>query len=242
MNMSGKLKIHIAMVGKTIENITNGVLRIGVDEIYPIISEKFKAGSEEDSYRKLKEALKSFDVNFHPKIDPRNLVIDPFTEDSYQEIIGLIIDVVNIRKNDAQNKGQEVEFWVNITGGTNLMSAAASAGAILTRSNAYYVLEKGKGEESDVIIQLPWHSVELTRLSERSRDILRILSEGDGLYDTKITEKLKARDENISNRMTRYALGQLDRGGYVKRERKGKINKNSLTNWGKIAGKLLGSI
>lgn len=238
--MSGRIKVHIAMVGRTIENVTNGIFRLGADELYPIISEKFKAGSEEDSYRKLKEAFEPFHVVFHPLVDPKSLVIDPFNDDSYQELIGLIIDIVNKRKKDAGVKGQEIEFWVNITGGTNLMSAAASAGAILTRSNAYYVLERGKGGGDAVIISLPWHSAELTGLSKRCRDILKIMSDGDGLSDTKITMELRKRDENISNRMTRYALDQLDRGGYVKRERDGKENNNSLTNWGKIAGKLLG--
>lgn len=221
------------MVGETIENITKGTRRLECDELYPIVSEKFKISSIENIREKLED-----DLIIHTQLkNGGSLVIDPFTNDSYEDIIGLIIDIVQERSRE-----RGVEFWVNITGGTNLMSAAAAAGATLTRSNSYYVV--GKKGEIGRVIKLPWHAHMHKDLKPVRIAILRHLK-GGPLFNTEILDRLidKRKNEgvsyNMSPRKLTYDMKELESRGYVKRNTQGRNMENRLTTWGKIAIRLM---
>jgi len=218
--------VHIVMLGKTTENVIRGIMALGGIEVYPITSETCR-----DSIGELKKKLSMCTI--HEGFDSeekRSLLIDPFKNDAYEKIIELIIDIVQERK----RKKPETVFLVNITGGTNLMSAAASAGAILTNSTAYYVLEGS----SDPII-LPWHSLESKTVSEKERMILNELKDSN-LYGKQLCNRLLAnKGIEISTRMMPHYLINLEKIGYVERIRDGRTTLNKLTPWGKIASRLI---
>ena len=71
------VKIHIALVGETTENIVNGIVRLGADELYPIVSEKYKETSIQDLHDKLPM------VKIQNEINERNLIVDPFQNDAF---------------------------------------------------------------------------------------------------------------------------------------------------------------
>ena len=217
------MKVHIAMVGETTENIVHGVIQVGGSELYPIVSEKFK----ESSVSVIREKLDG--VIIHRRINDRELIIDPFTDESFFHIVGLIVDIVNSRRH---NKDDEV--WVNITGGTNLMSAAAATGAMLSEAKAYYVTQSMKGKAAS-IIELPFmmKSVRILENSKRKR-IMDQLS----LKATMTNEQLST-TLDISKKSISKHLKILESHGLVKRERDGRHVLNELTDSGKITVKLM---
>ncbi len=218
-----KDKVHIAMVGETVENVMAGIMLKGAKELYPIISENFR----DSAYEALVEKLPGIKV--HRKVRDKELVIDPFTEDSFKIMVELIIDIVQYHKD------KDVEFWINITGGTNLMSAAAEAGAVLTKSKAYYVVEDRDGEGAKIIV-LPWHAINPHNLQGPRLSILKAI-ETRPLPNKGIVDKL---DGKISSKSMVHYLKELAAAGYILRKRQGRLMVNELTSWGKIALRLGG--
>jgi len=218
------VKIHIVMVGETTENIVNGVMKLGADELYPLVSEKF----EESSGEALRKAMPM--MVFHEKINGRRLVVNPFQDDSFVRIVGLIVDIVNSRK------AEDVEFWINITGGTNLMSAAAATGAMLTGARSYYVSRDLRMEDSmPGIIELPFIMNSVKSLKNKVRKgLVMELAGGERKTNEKLAGALKVGKKSISKH-----LQILESQEIVERKRKGKNVFNWLTDNGKIAGKLL---
>ena len=223
-------RIHIAMVGETIENVVRGVTSIGAEELYPITSQAYR-----DSQEKLAERLPWLKINTQLEEKDICLLVDPFKDTSYEQIIELIIDIVQERR----RREPEIKFWINITGGTNLMSAAASAGAILTRSKAYYML---KGKPAPII--LPWHSLVPKNLHPIKKAIIAHLMnndlDGTGLCDGLSVKSLNdGISFNVNGRILTYHLKGLQERGYIERKEKGRNKINSLSPWGKIAYRLL---
>lgn len=218
--------IHIAIVGEDKNNVIKGVGLIGAKELYPIISEKYA----ENGFDELKDMLPFCKV--HRSIADTPLVIDPFRENAYQELVGLVLKISdNIKKED--------DIYINITGGTNLMSAAAMSGALLARATAYYVLER----ENEVIL-LPWHSYDVSKLKEKDRDVIQYLFKNNGASDRQICNALKEKmkdkpKKNYTLRKIRYSLKKLQNEGYIKQIPEGRENRNELTIWGKIAEKMI---
>ena len=220
-------KIHIALVGKDRKNVVKGLGIFGGSELFPIVSEKFK----DEAFLELEKSLPY--VKVHHSIGKRDLVIDPFLNDSYQDIVGLILDIAKKYESGSD------QIFVNITGGTNLMSAAAMSGALLTHSSAFYV-----SESSNEILDLPWHSYNIEGLNDLDKDVIRILMDKEKCSDISIFNELKNKYFNkqkktLSLRKIRYSLKKLGMNGYIKVEIDGRENRNSLTIWGKIAEKLI---
>lgn len=219
-------KIHIALVGADKNNIIKGVGIIGGKELYPIVSKKFA----KDGFKELDENIPFCKV--HRTLQEVPLTIEPFEEDAYLNLVGKILDI-------HKEIGESDEIYINITGGTNLMSAAAMSGALLTHSTAYYVLER-----ENEVIRLPWHSYNINRLNEKDRDVIRYLFEHDGASDKSICNALKEKmkdkpKKQYTLRKIRYSLKKLKRDGYIEQISKGRKNKNKLTIWGKIAEKMI---
>lgn len=134
------MNIHIAPVGKETNHILVAFKELkGFDQLYLITGKKFKSNAEE-----IREKLSDFGVECF--ID----IVDPFQKDSLQKILNYIVKVVKKHKQD--------EIYINITGGTNLMGAAALSAAYFTKSNAYYVLDSRlvkKEEKKTVMLPIP---------------------------------------------------------------------------------------
>jgi len=214
-------KVHIAMVGETTENVVYGIMKVGGDELYPIVSETF----QESSIPILKKELKVVTVN--KDINGRPLTVHPFTNDAFYQIIGLIIDIVKQRKDD--------DIWINITGGTNLMSAAAATGAMLTGSKAYYVSGKvGDSQASIIKLPLMMMSEKVTKNRIRRQIIKELSHSNRPLANDEISRIIGESKKQISKNAI-----FLEKRGFLVREREGRHVFNQLTDNGKIAIKLL---
>ena len=228
-------KIHIATVGKVHQPILRGVYILNASELYIITSERYAEGKEEDSISNIRKGLEAFPVKVHDELNGKPLLVDPFQNDSFEKIVEIIIDIIDSRK------GEKVDFFINITGGTNLMTAAAAAAANLTGTLAYYVLRPTEEQEPEKeIIKIPPHVIE-SNLHERRKKILDILFNEGESNDSHIYEVLRKENKELTERQTRYPLEQMENDGYISRIRRGRDNINSLTIWGRIAIKLLDS-
>jgi DNA-binding transcriptional ArsR family regulator len=205
------------MVGKDIDNVVSGVVQIGGKELYPIISRKF----EDASRGGLLDALHG--VTIHREFEGRVLVVDPFMEDAFERIVDLVIDIA------LRNKKDGWEVWVNITGGTNLMSAAAEAGAVLSRSVAYYVVEP-IGDRPSEVITLPWHSIESKLDDPVKMRILKVLADSP----KRNTDIIADMGREMTPRSITYHLKNLEQMGYITRTREGRNVFNRLTFWGRV--------
>jgi DNA-binding transcriptional ArsR family regulator len=223
-----KDKIHIAMVGKDRDNVVNGFTSIGGKELYPIVSEQF----EETAWVELRNKMPN--VKIHDKFNGHKLIINPFVDDSFLRIVELIVDITKFLKKS------NFEIWINITGGTNLMSAAAEAGAVLTNSNAYYVV-KGINNTPQTVISLPWHSLNPKELDDENISILTELMNqppGMGLSNKDLITNLCRRlgtEKNMLPKTMSKKLSALARAGYITQEKDGRENVNVITAWGKVA-------
>ncbi len=222
-------KVHIAMVGNTVENIIAGINAMGATDLYPIISEKFWL----ETYDELKSRLSNI-VELHDQLKGKKLKIDPFKDDSFITMLEMIIDIVESHPN------KNSEFWINITGGTNLMSAAAEAGAVLTKSTAYYVVEgveTKKGPKRGSVIVLPWHSVNPLGLDKKRKQILIALNENKiGLSNKGIIDLYT---NDFTSRSIVHYLKELERAEYITSYRDGRNKINLITPWGKIALRII---
>ncbi len=219
-------RVHIALVGEDKNNVIKGIGLIGGSELYPITSKKFA----DDGFKELNEKIPYCDV--HSDLDGTPLIIDPFSEDAYEKLVGLILDI------SQRIDTEEDELYINITGGTNLMSAAAMSGALLARATAYYVLM------DNTYIKLPWHSYDISKLNEKDRDVIRYLFKNDGASDKTVCNALKDKmkdkpKKKYTLRSVRYSLKKLKREGYIEQVVDGRENRNELTIWGKIAQRLI---
>jgi DNA-binding transcriptional ArsR family regulator len=228
-----KEKIHIAMVGKDLDNVVNGFVSIGGKELYPIVSEQF----EGTAWTELRQKMSN--IKIHETFAGHKLIINPFKEDSFLRIVELIIEIHKHLRNT------DCEVWINITGGTNLMSAAAEAAAVLTNSSAYYVV-KGMDNAPQTVITLPWHSMNPKELDEENLSILNELMKlpsGKGMSNDSLIEELcrkRGTTKNMSSKTMSKRLSKLARAGYITQERIGRENINEITAWGKVATLLNG--
>ena len=163
-------------------------------------------------------------MKIHTTIHNNPIVIDPFTDDSFFSIVE-IVGAISKKERD-----ENTEIWVNITGGTNLMSAAIEAGAVLTGSTAYYVV-KGENDKKSTIITIPWHSLLKVKINDKQRRILSTIDESE-ITDSEIMEKTKFR---IPKSSLNFSLKKLEELNLIERRKTGRVVHNSLTPWGRLA-------
>ena len=143
--------LHIATVGKTPGSIIEGIRAYPIDKLYLLYNE----GSVEEA----KEIKQSAD---NLKLECNLLEIDPFDiEDIFVQI--LLIE----RRNFPSN------IFINITGGTKIMSNAAFIAGYLMGARIYYIRIDSGGESlQDRVIELPVPKVSMADIDENQQRIL----------------------------------------------------------------------
>jgi hypothetical protein len=148
------MNIHIMPVGKTIGHVLTAFKEFKIDKLILISSHDCN-----DKVTEIKDKVGVFDVDIDIKI------IDPFKQDSYAKIVDYILDCFT--------KNPDKTYYINITGGTNLMSSAALTAAHFIGANAYYVL---KTETNGNIIEVPIVKISFSdALTDKQRQMLKTL-------------------------------------------------------------------
>lgn len=155
------MHIHLAMLGEKLEPVINGVRGIpDIDRICVIYSKKYN--KQADSVQETFTAM-GYTCSIYP--------ISGF---DFQEIVDRIYQIYG----DYQSK--DTEFSMNITGGTNLMAAAACSTAFFTGASIYYVMfDKANPDQpiKERLILVPTPKIpDISQLSDRSKGILKFIN------------------------------------------------------------------
>lgn len=202
------MHIHIASMGKAKEPVIKGLRAIpGIDKVYILASQKYLAEAEE--VRILSETL---------MIDTEIRCISGF---NFQEITETINNI------HRENYKEGVKFSINITGGTNLMAAAACSCAFLIGATIYYVQWDETLSVTEQLQDIPMpHSPNLGSIKGKTKEILQYIHQQSSkgpVSNTEIIDKF-----NIDKQNSSYHLKKLENEGLIQ------ITKESRTQTGKI--------
>ena len=184
------MHVYIATIGKNIEPVTKAVNAIpGIDIAYLIYSEKF--ADEKDEACRILEAL---------DIEARCIESSGF---DFQEVS----TAINRAHDETFEKG--AKYSINITGGTNLMAAAACVAAFVLDAKVYYVENDPSKSVSEQVKDIPIPRVlDISKMTEKDRRIL-IYIEENTRGGKKIANGDIAKDLNLDKQNIGYHLKGL---------------------------------
>ena len=219
------MHIHIASVGGGTDNVIIGFNAVSsIDKLYLIASRQRKHSAEDLEKRMVKLGF-----------DCHTIVVSGF---DFQEVVDAIYWIYG-ENVDRKN----VRYTINITGGTNLMAAAACSTAFFIKAEIYYVMydrdKAERGEEQDPIdervIQIPTPKIpNVNGLGSRTREILEYILDNDSpdLTSVEVAEAF-----GISRMALKYHTDVLKREGIItveKWERNNRLSRISLTQEGRM--------
>lgn len=136
------------------------------------------------------------------------LRVIPFSD--FMGIVQVIYDIYD------EMKGRDVEFSINITGGTNLITAAACYSSYYIRAQIYYSL---RGDDSTPIdkqvirVEAP-KAIDVTKYKDLTKDILRYILDKTNA-GTMVTKTMIATDFGITKQKVGYHTGILEDDGLI---------------------------
>lgn len=188
------LNIHIATLGHDLKTkkgnkgpIVDGGIQSfqNIDKLYLLCSHISDADEIKDDLRIFKKlAIEAI----------------PIDKDDFSDIIGNIVEI----HSKETKKTSDVKFFVNITGGTKIMSCGAMVGANYIGALSYYV-----SKEKEEAIELTPPLVPPAELVESQRKIVTEVAKKE-LYQTQIANRLE-----VSAQIVSYNCKQLKKFGYV---------------------------
>lgn len=192
------MSTHIALIGKTEDPVLKGYQHYGgITRLYLLHS----PDDEEFKFKALALGVKK-------KLDRAGfdgVVLRQINAFDMNNIISAIISIVDQEK---------PPYFVNITGGTNLMAGAACAASFFIGAKAYYVLGKrGKEMAESEVIELPMPNIPYYRTIEGTQ--LRVLksleSLGGRANSARLRDSLDMSPQTIS-----YHVKELAKKGLVR--------------------------
>ena len=219
------MHIHIASVGGGTDNVVTGFNAISsIDRLYLIASGQRKH-SAEDLEKKMSKL----------GIECSVIVVSGF---NFQEIVDAIYGIYG---ENADKKN--VRYTINITGGTNLMAAAACSTAFFIKAEIYYVMydrnKAERGEEQDPIeervIRIPTPKIpNVNGLGPATREILEYVLDHD---NPDLTSVEVADAFGYSRQALKHHTDILKAEGIIEVEkwtRNNRLSKISLTQEGRM--------
>ena len=190
------MHIHIAMMGRVTEPVTKAFQALGFDKLYILSNSQFQS-----SIDSVTVALSGF------KVKVESIFISGF---DFQEIVDAIYQIYE------KENGKNVEFSINITGGTNLMAAAACSCAFFIGATIYYVV-MGEGTVKEQVRSIPTPKTpNLAALKPDTKEILRFILKR--VEDRGYTTTAELMDQfNRSKQSLNYQINNLRDEGLVEK-------------------------
>ena len=194
--------VHIAPIGESTGHVLEWIREVTpVTKIYLIHSKKSK---ETDFPKKARELEK--DIH---KIRPSAEVIMKVIENSFNidDTYDAINEIINVER--VENKIENYEIAINVSGGTNVMAAAAILAATMKCTKAYYVLDERKNPGQDnYVVELPIPLINTGKMNETQQEVLRLISEGtferidiiEKISPVSLDDKWKPKGKTISEK------------------------------------------
>ena len=220
--------IHLATVGRSGDRIKAGLRRMSADRVYLLHSPNGARASDggtndfADTAERLAEELRSagYDV--------------VLAEIPVYDLGGMVYRIMEIAKAE-RDADPRTRFWVNISGGTNLMAGAATAASYMLGATVYYATEGDEGDVlEDRVVEYPTPTVpDPSRLGSSALRCLRLMASADGpLTNAQIAERLgwSAQTASHNVKVLRYwHLVETSRA-----EGDTRVSVNSLTDHGRL--------
>ena len=177
--------VHIAPIGEHTEHVTEWIREVTpVTKIYLIHSKKTSKTNFAKKARDLEKKIKED----YPGVEIIKIVIEnPLNLDDTMDAITKIVH------DERENGVENYEIAINVTGGTNVMAAAAILAATMRGTRAYYVLNRriNPGLKS-YVEELPIPPIGIVRMNKTQQKVLQLISKGTFVLrhpDGKILDK-----------------------------------------------------
>ena len=224
------LKVHIATVGSSKEPIMKVIRCIsGINVLYLLHT---ACGQSQESA----EQISDWVTGMIPDVRLRTVPLLDF--------MGIVQVIYNIRD---EMGPVEAEYSVNITGGTNLMAAAACYGSFYIRAQIYYSVKGTDGQpfDSQVIrVEAP-KAVDVSRYKDLTKDILSFIHRQTESGE-RVTKTMIATEFKITKQKVGYHTGILEKDGLLVQSRflegdkvDGRRSELSLTSQGVMVARNL---
>lgn len=194
------MKIHIATIGTAREPVLKVVRCIpGIDVLYLLHT---AGGESQQSAEFVRDAIS-------PLIPDIRLREIPFSD--FMGIVGVIYGIRD------EWKGCDTKFSINITGGTNLIAAAACYSSYYIRAQVYYALRGDDSvpvERQVIMVDAP-KAVDADSYKDLTRAILRYIldSNDEGALVTKTSIASRF---TITKQKVGYHTGILEADGLIR--------------------------
>lgn len=194
------MHVHIAAVGFSREPVLKVVRRVsGIDELYLLHTDS------KESY----ETAIAVRGDLGCIIPEIRLVTIPFSD-----FMGIVSAVYRIYED---TRGKDVEYSVNITGGTNLMAAALCYSSYYIRAKIFYSLNSDEPISRQVIeINAP-KAVDISSYRALTRDILRFILECNDRGEH-VTNSIVADRFGINKQKAGYHIKILYEDGLLRKD------------------------
>ena len=177
--------VHIAPIGEHTEHVIEWIREVTpVTKLYLIHSKKTSETNFAKKARDLEKKIKGD----YPGVEIIKVVIEnPLNLDDTMDAITKIVH--DERENGVENH----EIAINVTGGTNVMAAAAILAATMRGTKAYYILNRRKNPgQKSYVEELPIPPIGIVKMNEAQQKILELISKGTFVLrhpDGKILDK-----------------------------------------------------
>ena len=177
--------VHIAPIGKQVAHVKEWLREAQpITKVWLIHSKKDTDYNfpkiAKDLAKKIQEDYAGVDVALYLNENPLNL-------DGTMDAIDAII-----LKEQKENDVEKYEFVINVTGGTNVMSAAAILAATMHGTKAHYILNRTKNPgQKSYVEELPIPPIGIAKMNKNQQNILQIISKNTYVLrsENKVIEK-----------------------------------------------------
>jgi hypothetical protein len=139
--------IQLSLVGKTPVVVKEGLTKSMPSKLYIIHTKDEGDYKYEQQAKNLKKQIE----------DEHRIIVDLLKVDAFdlEQIINTILTTIHDEREKNPSLVPRRDFIINITGGTNLMAAAASTAAYFSGSRVIYAMDRSKYRGDDPVKELP---------------------------------------------------------------------------------------
>lgn len=170
---------------------------------------------------------------------PEDVMAEEVDVFDYQKVLNYIMLISQIEKNRAIDTNTRVQFYLNITHGTRLVTGALCTAAMMIGAQMYYLKERDDDTNNlginDLIIRIPTPKVpDMDKLTDKRRKFLKMIcNEPDGLTVSELAEEFSTK-QNVNQ-----FVGYFESNNLVERVHEGKSVRIRPTELGRMAANWL---
>lgn len=166
--------------------------------------------------------------------DAKDIIAEEVDVYDFQKILNHIMLISQIEKGRASEEGTKVQFFLNITHGTRLVSGALCTAAMMIGANMYYLRERDDSTSNcsidDMIIRVPIPKIpDIDKLTTKRREFLKMVCDSpEGPTVSELAEKFGSK-QNV-NQFVSY----FERNNIVERIHEGRFVRIKASELGRM--------